>query len=417
MFRLGEVQHGVIDAVREVGPHTLTLRARQVRQKGGDTYCLLALMDGSLPVHSDTVWVDDADSRYKFLKALYGTGRKGPNEQGKLPAPIQAAFPSAVFDHEMMLWSRALWPRYIGATAGAYIDADAEPSAPRWAIPGLILDGQTSIWAGDRGANKSTLMRLVCQSLEHGSNAMFEQVTDRVPCIWVNAEEDPQEHTRQMGNVNQALGIERTAPTFTIHARGMAISDLALRLDRAVMETGAQHIFVDSLSRLAQGMNLNENATATTLMDSIGGLGPSVNWIGHTGHENAHRLSGSKHFENAARLMVLLQGRISMPGKQFSDGSVAGNDNRALIRGVRTRVYKANGAAPTEPQFFTFEYHREYGLEAVRRADSYEWPVLTCDFVAAEAKERRECGRQTWDGVLLSGAVRCSRHRGEDDET
>jgi len=402
MFLLSDVKHGVLDAVREVGSHTLTLRARQIRQKNGETYCLLALLEGSNPVHSTTVFIDDHDSRHKFANALYGT-RQTP---GKLPATIKAAFPIEVFEHELMLWSRALWPRYIGATAGRYTYGHAEPSAPRWAIPGLILDGQTSIWAGDRGANKSTLMRLVCQSLEHGCSRLFHQAGKAVPCIWVNAEEDPDEHDRQMGNVNASLGLERTARTFTIHARGMTAVDLAQRVERAVMETGAKHIFVDSVSRLAQGMSLNNNETATLLVDSIGGLGPSVNWIGHTGHENAYRLSGSKHFENAARLMVLVQSRISFRSV-----------SPELMRGVRTRYYKANGAAPTDPQHFTFEYHREFGLMTAERAEASDWPALYCDFIPAEGKNPRECRRKTWDGVMPSGSIRCPRHRGEDDET
>lgn len=404
MFTLSDPVHGVVDAERAVGKHKLILRARQIKKThAGWVECLLALLVDGVAVQSDTVTVDKDSDRHNFANAIYGTpGARG--KAGKLGGDIVAAFPQPDFEQELMLWSRALYPRFIGATAGAYELADAEPSAPRWAVPGLILDGQTSIWAGDRGANKSTLMRLVCQSLEHGHSALFN-VYDKQPCIWVNAEEDRDEHHRQMGNVNQALGLtDRTARTFVIHARGMSISDLTIRLERAVMETGAKHIFVDSLSRMAQGMNLNENATATLLIDSLAGLGPSVNWIGHTGHEYTNRLSGSKHFENAARLMVLLQSRISFGGV-----------SPELTRGVRTRVYKANGAAPTEPQHFTFEYHRNFGLLRAERADASEWPVLLCNAMTGEVKQA-QCGRKTWDGVSPSGAIRCPRHRGEDDE-
>src|SRR5690606_34595421 len=123
------------------------------------------------------------------------------------------------------------------------------------------------------------------------------------------------------------LGLDRTSALYTIHARGMHIEDLAQRLERAIRENGFQHLFVDSLSRLSKGLSLNENQTATLLMDSLGGLGPSVNWIGHTGQENTHRLAGSKHFTNAARLMVRVQGRQSLSGT-----------SPELVRGIRAVV-------------------------------------------------------------------------------
>lgn len=410
MFKLGEPVHGVLDAERQVGNHKLILRARQIRLarggiKDGLVSALVALIVDSTAVHSDWVTVDEADDRFKFIKALYGTGNRGQFKDGKLSEDITSAFPQKDFEQEMMLWSRALYPRFIGASSGGYEEADAEPSAPRWSVPGLVLRGLPSIWFGDAKANKSTLMRLTCQSLAYGVDRLIP-VREQAKVIWVNAEEDPGEHRRQFGNVNEALGLpKRTAPTFVIHARGMGINDLAQRLERAVMETGAEHVFIDSLSRMAQGLSLNDNQTATLLMDALGGLPCSVNWIGHTGQENTHRLAGSKHFTNAARLMVRVQSRMSFGGV-----------SPELKRGVRATVTDANGAAPVDPMFWTFEYHRDYGLLRARPSESNEWPVLHCDALVGEAKTR-ECRRKTWDGVLRSGAIRCPSHRGMDDET
>lgn len=404
MFKITPPEHGVLDARKEVAGHVLTLRARQIRlASSGLTTALVAFIVDTTPIHSTWLEIDKDDKRAEFAKSLFGTGRTGRYKDGKLGDDIVKVYPQSSFEQDMMLWSRALWPAFIGATAGGYEEGDAEPTTPRWAVPGLVLDGQTSIWFGDAKAGKSSLMRLTAQALNTGASDVIP-VRGQEPFIWVNAEEDPREHTRQLGNVNQALGIDRTSRLYTIHARGMHAEDLAQRLEKAVREVGAAHIGIDSLSRLARGLNLNENATATLLMDSIGGLGPSANWIGHTGQENAHRLSGSKHFTNAARLMVRVQGRMSIGGY-----------SPELKRGVRASVSDVNGAAPTEPMYWTFEYHRDYGLMRARLTDSFEWPVLNCEAMVGETKQR-ECGRVTWDGVMRSGAIRCSRHRGEDDE-
>ena len=404
MFRLEPPKHGVIDAGQEVGGHKFLLRARQVRQdKNGRVTALVALMvDGNAaPVHSDWITVDDADSRHSFTNAVYGTGRS--TNPGWIDASLKASLDPRKFEYEMMLWSRALYPAYIGASSGGYEYGDKEPSAPHWAIPGLVLSGLTGIWFGARESNKSTMMRLAAQSLNNGLYS-FMFVKDKEECIWVNAEESSDEHTRQLGNVNAALGLPRDSRLYTLHARGMGIEDLALRLERAVRETSAQHIFIDSLSRLSRGMNLNENATANLLMDSVGGLGPSVNWIGHTGQENEHRLAGSRHFENAARLMVKVESRISMGGVSPD-----------LTRGVRTTVTKGNGVGQVAPMFYTLGYHRDFGLLKAEKADSERWPVLNCDALVGEAK-KSTCGRKTWTGVQRSGRVLCSRHIGEEPD-
>lgn len=400
MFKLGTPEYGVLDAVREVGGHRVTLRARQIKlDRGGLVSALVALIVDSTPVYSDWLAVDKASDRHSFANALYGT----KYTKGLLGDDITRHVDQQTFETDLMLWSRALWPCFIGASAGGYEAGDAEPTSPPWSVPGLVLTGATGIWFGDAKANKSSLMRLTAVSLQHG---LFDVIPTRSaePVIWVNAEEPVEEHTRQLGNVNAALGIERTSKLYTVHARGMGILDLAQRLERAVRETGAKHAFVDSLSRMAQGMNLNENNTATTLVDALAGLPCSVSWIGHTGQDNTHRLAGSKHFTNAARLMVRVQSRMSMGGV-----------SPELKRFVRATVTDANGAAPTDPMYWAFEYHRDYGLMKAYPVDADAAPVLKCEALVGEAKTRA-CGRKTWDGVQRSGAILCSRHRGEEQE-
>ncbi len=301
---------------------------------------------------------------------------------------------------KMLHFCEGLYDFWMGSESGDWVEGDAKPSAPRWLVPGLALEGAVAIWYGNRGDNKSTLARLVAQSLAHNTTSVIP-IRKAGAVIWVNAEEPPEEHKRQLGNINAALGIDRTSPLFTIDARGMVMADLAPRLASAVEQVAPDAIFIDSLSRLAQGMNLNENATATMLIDSVAGLGPSINFIGHTGQENTHRMAGSRHFENAARLLVRVQSRMSIGGV-----------SPELTRGLRATVRKANGAIETEPMFWTLKYHRQHGLMSAAKAGADEWPLLQCEAFVGEGKE---CRRKTWDGVEPTGMVRCSRHQNEDD--
>lgn len=307
---------------------------------------------------------------------------------------------AAVLRERMLVFCDGLMEFWIGAGSGEYVEGDAEPSESRWAAVGLVLYGATGIDFGNAGAGKSTLYRLIAQSFMYDVATLIP-IRKRADVIWVNAEEPPEEHTRQLGNVNQALGLQRNSPLYTIDARGLSMGEIAPRIERAIAATGAEHVFIDSLSRLAQGMNLNENATATLLVDSVAGMGTSMNWIGHTGQENEYRLGGSKHFTNAARLMVRVQSRPSVGGV-----------SPELRRGLRVTVFKANGAAESDPQFYTLTYHRQHGLTGAEKAEPGEWPMLRCDFEYAEGKF---CRRTTWDGVF-AGLVRCPRHREEEGD-
>lgn len=398
MFAFEPVQNGVLDAKRSVGNHTLTLRVRQMRlTRDGFARGLVALIVDKTAVHSTIVEIDEDGERHNFANRLYGTAKTG----GKFGADIKAAFPQEDFEQELLIWARAAWNAYIGASSGSYIEGDSDRSAPPWAVPGLVMEGSTNIWAGDAGANKSTLMRLTSQSLTYGISTVIP-VRRQELGIWVNAEESPAEHTRQLGNVNEALGLKRTSDMYTIHARGMRIEDLATRLEKAVSETGAKHVFIDSLSRLAQGMSLNDNNTATLLVDSVSGFGCSVNWIGHTGWGNRERLAGSRHFENAARVMVLVQSRIGLSPTAHPQ------------RGVRSRVTKANGAVPSDPMYWLLDYDAETGLVKASLSAPENWPTLYCEAPVGETGGT--CRRATWDGVMPDLSIRCSRHRGEDGE-
>lgn len=399
MFTFATLKEGVLDASRKVEKHVLTLRIRNLKLRDGYARGLVGMIVDKVPIHSDIVDIDDAGARHAFANDLYGTRTK----RATFGEDIIEAFTQAEFEHELMQWSRTAWNAWIGPSSGSELAGDEDPSAPPWAVPGLIMAGSTCIWAGDAGSGKSTLARLTAQSLRYDVSNVIPIRLAEFP-IWVNAEESPEEHTRQLGNVNRSLGLPSKAAMFTLHAHGMRIEDLATRLEKAVRETGARHIFIDSLSRLAQGSSLNDNNTATLLVDSVAGFGCSVNWLGHTGWENRQRLAGSRHFENAARVMVLVQSRQSIGGVSAD-----------LSRGLRTRVTKANGALVTDASYWSLEYHRQHGLIAAGKSDENEWPMLHCGFVPGEGKN--QCSRLTWDGVQGDGQIRCSRHRDEEFET
>ncbi len=386
-----------LEARLEAGAGEVIFRATNIRQERTGVHAQVEIGTADGPLADDTFNVGrDADRTKlvnKFYKRLEGKFTK------QAVVALNEAYEQVHLELDFVVFCNGLWAALLGDDSGQEVAGDEHPSAPPWAVPGLVMEGATGMWVGDAGGNKSTLMRLTAQSLRYGVATVIP-VKSQANVIWVNAEEPPDEHKRQMGNVNKALDLDRTSDIYTIDARGLSIQDLAPRVEAAMQSEQAKHIFVDSLSRLARGMNLNENATATLLIDSLAGVDASVTWIGHTGHENRQRMAGSKHFENAGRVMILIQSRIS-------------DHPRApeLTRGVRARVYKANGAVPTEPMYWKFEYHAQYGLAEAAMADKADWPLLHCDAPSGNDV----CGRRTWDGVTRAG-VRCSRHQQDEEE-
>ncbi len=387
---------GGLEARKVTDGGTVVFRAENIRKTRTGVHAKMTLALNGTPLSVDNFNVERDAERTKFVNKFYSRKKK----IGTLPN----FYAKDELELDLMVWCEGdanhagLWQAWLGELSGQDIEGDENPSAPPWAVPGLVMEGATAIWAGDAGANKSTLLRLTAQCLRYGVTGIIP-IKKQAMVVWVNAEEPPAEHSRQVGNTNQAIGLPRDYDMFTVDARGLSIDDLAPRLEQAVKYSAAEHVFIDSLSRLAHGMNLNENATATLLIDSVAALGTSVTWIGHTGHENRERLGGSRHFENAGRVMVLVKSRMS-----------AGGPTPELKRGVRATVYKANGAIPTEPMHWTLNYHRQHGLIEVGMATEDDWPVLFCGARSGNG----DCGRRTWDGVTRYG-VRCSRHRGDEE--
>jgi hypothetical protein len=380
---------------------TVIFQATAIRRSGGTTPGVharikLAELTGKdiHPLYGHTFNIENA----RDLIWLAGKAHERLNGS-------KAGYSKDALEQDLILFCDGLWDASVSSSrASEWVMGDAEPSAPRWSVPGMVLEGSTGIHFGDAKSGKSTEARILAQCLQYGIRTLFPALKQG-NVVWVNAEEPPSEHSRQFGNVNAAIGLSRIEPVFTVDARGLSIIDAAARIKAAVEKTEAAHIFVDSLSRLAQGANLNDNATATMLIDALAGLPTSVTWIGHTGQENRHRLSGSKHFKNAARLMVRVQGRISTYGV-----------SPELKRGLRVSMLDANGAAPVPPQYWTLEYHRDFGLKSIVRSSEDEWPVLHCEARYESRGNERTCGRRTWDGVLPGIGVRCDQHMNEEDE-
>lgn len=394
-------KQGSLQWRRVIGESTVIFQAAGIARRGGATPGVharikLAELTGEdvRPLYGHTFNIENA----RDLIWLAGKAHERLNG-------AKAGYTKDSMEQDLILFCDGLWEASVSSSrASEWVMGDAEPSAPRWAVPGLILEGATGIHFGDAKSGKSTFDRVLAQSLQYDLGHLFPT---RVPgaVVWVNAEEPPGEHSRQFGNVNAALGLGRVEPVFTVDARGLSMVDAAARIKAAVEKQDAKHVFVDSLSRLAQGQNLNDNNTATMLIDALAGLPCSVSWIGHTGQENRHRLAGSKHFTNAARLMVRVQGRISNTGV-----------SPELKRGLRVSMVEANGAAPVPPQYWTLEYHRDFGLKSIARSSEGEWPVLYCEATYESRGKERTCGRRTWDGVIPGQGTRCDRHLNEEDE-
>lgn len=386
---------------KAIGALTVVYQATGVRRSGGispGVYARIKLAEvtGEVrPLYGHTFNVENA----RDLIWLAGKAHE------RLSAGAKQGYARDTLEQDLILFCDGIWDAWVGSSrASGWVMGDAEPSAPRWAVPGLILAGSPGIHFGDAKSGKSTIDRVLAQCLQYDIRSLFPALTSG-NVVWVNAEEPPSEHTRQFGNVNAALGLGRVEPVYTVDARGLSIIDAAARVRAAVEKQEASHVMVDSLSRLAQGANLNDNATATMLIDALAGLPTSVTWIGHTGQENRHRLAGSKHFTNAARLMVRVQGRISTRGI-----------SPELRRGLKIQMTDANGAAPVPPQYWTLEYHRDFGLKSIERSSEEEWPVLHCEASFESRGKERMCGRRTWDGVVPGLGVRCDQHLNEEGE-
>ena len=220
----------------------------------------------------------------------------------------------------------------------------------------MVAEGGT-IGFAPPGRGKSYLAMLLAQSVEYGIDAVWSVA--RTPTLYVNLERSRDSMERRLGQVNAALGLDRTTPARMLHRRGRSLSDVIEAVARAVDEEGIGLVILDSLSRAGVG-DLTENMLANRAMDQLNGLGCGWFALAHTPRADDGHVYGSQMFDAAADITVQVL-----------------SERRDSDLGIGLKVTKANDIAPPPLRVWCLEFDPDFGLTAIRPAEAHEFPEIT----------------------------------------
>ncbi len=266
------------------------------------------------------------------------------------------------------LWTERLAPEALG-------DGDEVEPIKMLLSPYITAGGGTILFAPP-GRGKTYLGLAMAVSIDAGMSELWPVTRNRV--AYLNLERSRDSFLRRLKLVNVALGLPIDRKLLVTNARGWNLSDVVDGLEGIVEAKGVACVFIDSLSRAGYG-NLNDNAPANAIMDSLNGLGVTWVAIGHTPRGDENHVFGSQMFDAAADVTVQVLSQLK------DDGTL----------GLGLKVTKANDIAKPPLQIYAMEFDK-YGLACIR-------PARDSEFLEVEAQRSQGMAGQVKEYLKMAG--------------
>lgn len=330
---------------RLAGGHTLAFLAQSVRQERTGVHARVTLeCDGAVlawsnfNVERDEDRVRLANSAFKHLNGL------------------SSAYPQTHLKHDLDQFCSGLWDAQTAAMMPVMMSGARDRVGPTFLIKPYILEEGGTILFAPPGRGKSYTLLSIAISLDAGVDALWPVRKRNV--LFVNLERSARSIQQRIGNVNEALGLDRERAIATINARGRSLLDVVPACRQYINEHDIGCVFVDSISRAGAG-TLVADDNVNRICDQLNGFGCAWFGLAHTPRNDETHLYGSIHFEAAADLVVQLL------SEQENDGPL----------GVGLQLTKKNDVGSAGLWVGAFEFD-ELGLSAIRRARQGEFTEI-----------------------------------------
>ena len=345
----GQIQRALLI---EGTPHSLILRAEDVRKERTGVHAKVTIGIDSMRVDGDTFNIGRREDRTRLANAAL----KSPLIEDLAPRLKN------ILDHELLIFLEGLWEFEVGRNAPERRGGAVERKAPPWLLSPYILRGSGTILFGPPGRGKSWTAYAMAVMLDAGYGFFYGVPADGAPVMIVNLERSAESVDARLGDINVAMGLVRDRPIFRLDRRGRKFQDVADSVARVVEREGVALVVLDSLSRAGYG-DLNANEDTNRGMDALNGLGTAWLAIGHTPRTDETHLFGSQMQDAAADVMVQLlsEERIDQWGK--------------VVLGVGLKGMKANDVRRPPLTILAYEFD-EIGLTAIRKARQGEFLTI-----------------------------------------
>lgn len=345
---------GQVVAERVVAAGTITYKGyRAQRERTGVHARVDVLINGAMAAWAGHMNIEDPKDR------VYLAG-KAISQFGPLAASREkGGWPKQDLETDLNDFCDQLWPVWNVQFTPELMGGSEERSATPMVVEGLVVEGGGSIAYAPPGRGKSYTFLLVAQSVNYGLNQLF-RVPKAIPTLYVNLERNRESMRRRLGNVNDALGVDRDAPLHFLNARGKGLVDVYESVQDYIRAHDIGFVVLDSISRAGYAGSLTEDVSSNKITDALNGLGVTWAALAHTGWKEEHEY-GSIMFRAAADVVIELNTEIK------DDGTM----------GIGLRPPKSNdlGFSQQKQQIIGLSFD-DKGLTGVWRSTINEFPEL-----------------------------------------
>ncbi len=366
------------------GMLTLRLCAHELRKERTGVHARLDVAMNGRSLAWGVLNVDKDEDRVRFSNSAWGqvNGHAGTFDKPELKRCVDG-------------FCKGLWEASLGNLASTLM-AGAEAEPPEYVLnPYIVEEGGTILFAKP-GRGKSFITLLMAVSIDAGDEIPVERQLWRVrqqPVLFINLERGARSNAKRLGRVNSILGLPFDRPLRTMNQRGKSLADIYESARREVRDYGIGHTSLDSISRAGAG-DLNDNQPVNRIIDMLNGLSPSWTGIAHAPRGSDEHIFGGIHFDAGADIVV----------------RVTAEEKGEQLLGVGLKITKANDVPKPDMEVLALEF-ASYGLKALRRSDTQEFPGLAPESTG-------ETGNLIWDHVHALGvgtsATEVSRELGVD---
>ena len=335
-------------ASRTCGDAVITYEAYELKSERTGVHAKVYVRVNGVTADWDRMNIEKSEDRVRLAGKAHRQFGKSLGEE----------WPKAYVETDLGVFCEAAWSVWLSQYEPEVMEGDVERRAPSLLIDPYVIEGGGTILFAPPGKGKSYTALLAAQSVNFGINQIFD-VPKVAPTVYINIERSRESMRQRLGNVNEALGLDRNTPMAFVNARGRSLSDIYDSVAGFIAREGIEFVVLDSISRAGFMGSLVEDTTGNRITDALNGLCKTWLALGHTSRVDETHLYGSVHFDAAADVMVTLNSQQKPTGDM----------------GIGLAITKDNDLGARPQQIIGLSFDAK-GLRGAWRARDSEFPTV-----------------------------------------
>lgn len=331
----------------EDDPHIIRLEAANLQRTArGVTGQIRILMNNTILGWSDLNLSRDDEREKLANSAMNHISVNGIHED----------YPKSYLKHDLDIFCDEVWTNRLQNMAPTKRGGYKTRKGPTFILRPFVVDNGGTVIFGPPGRGKSNVALTIAVSIDAGIERFWPVQQTNV--LFINLERSEDSLRERLGNINEALGLDREREILMLNARGQSLIDVEDACRYAIRTHKIGLVILDSISRAGLGTMVGDEP-ANLLADMLTRICPTWLALAHTPKGNEDTLYGSQMYVAAADVTVKLFSQQD-PGKPL---------------GVGLDLDKKNDVGSAPMQIIAFEFD-ELGVTGIRPGRKGEFPEV-----------------------------------------